>query len=139
MVSCPCFTEMTGLPWPLLNKICAPFSRSTFCSVSPSRGKSHTCAKVANWYGLSLLHCSPLPLSFSLLSSAQIFFRSRFENNLRWEAWEFGSVLSAAAKRRPLPKRRLHSPSFCEPLFLIRQYAREASYGEISELQILLG
>ena len=69
MVSCPCFTEMTGLPWPLLNKICAPFSRSTFCSVSPSRGKSHTCAKVANWYGLSLLHCSPLPLS---PSSAQL-------------------------------------------------------------------
>ena len=35
----------------------------------PSRGKSHTCAKVANWYGLSLLHCSPLPLS---PSSAQL-------------------------------------------------------------------
>ena len=67
--------------------------------VSPCRQNSvfrHRSTRVLQWQrqrGIGL--CSPLPPSSSSSSRSAPRLRSRFENNLRFEAWEFGSVLSA--------------------------------------------
>ena len=98
--------------------------------VSPCRQNSvfrHRSTRVLQWQrqrGIGL--CSPLPPSSSSSSRSAPRLRSRFENNLRFEAWEFGSVLSAAAVPNWLhsvARRAANAKSslFCEPLFLLRQ------------------